>query len=79
MLHNYETLQIEARNVKMMWERVERQFTAKGFDRQLAKRSCDWIEGAVEQFIVDATEAGILPPIRGSEEGELRWMRSRGQ
>jgi hypothetical protein len=68
-------MQIEARNLEMLWKRVERQFTAEGFDRQLAERSYDWFEAAVEQFMVDATEAGMLDPITGPEDGELRWLR----
>jgi len=71
MRHNYETMQIEARNLQTLWERAERQFTAEFFDRQLAERSYDWFEGAVEQFMVDATEAGMLAPIRGPK---LRWL-----
>jgi hypothetical protein len=42
MQDSYDTLQIEARNLKMMWDRVKRQFTAEGFDRKQAERSYDW-------------------------------------
>jgi hypothetical protein len=72
MQHNNETLQIEARNLQMMWRRVERQFTAEGFDRQQAERSYDWFEDAVEQFMRDATQAGMFPPVSGPEESELK-------
>jgi hypothetical protein len=72
MQHNYETLQIEARNLKMMWDRVERQFTAEAFDRKQAERSYDWREAAVEQFMLAATQAGMFPPITGPEESELK-------
>ena len=52
MQHTYETLQVEARNLKMMSDRIERQFTAEAFDRKQAERSYDWFEGAVEQFLL---------------------------
>ena len=71
MQHSYDTLQIEARDLKMMWDRVERQFTAEGFDPEQAERSYDWFEEAVEQFMVTARQAGWYPPITGPEESEL--------
>ena len=72
MQDSYDTLQIEARNLKMMWDRVERQFTTEGFDRKRAERSYDWFEEVVEQFMVTATQAGWYPPITGPEESELK-------
>ena len=48
MQDSYDTLQIEARNLKMMWDRVERQFTTEGLDRKQAERSYDWFEEVVE-------------------------------
>jgi hypothetical protein len=79
MQHTYETLQVEARNLKMMWDRIERQFTAEGFDRKQAEHSYDWFEGTVEQFLLAATQAGMFPPITGPEESEQRRLRSCGQ
>jgi hypothetical protein len=72
MQHSYETLQFEARNLKMMWDRAERQFTVEGFDWKQAEGSYDWFESAVEQFMLDAAKAGMFPPIKGPEESELR-------
>jgi hypothetical protein len=79
MLHNYGPLQIEAHNLKKMWQRVERQFAADvhGYhvDRRTAERSYDWFEDAVEQFMRDATKAGYFDPITGPEESELERHR----
>ena len=76
MQHSYETLQFEARNLKMMWDRAERQFTVEGFDRKQAEGSYDWFEGAAEQFMLAAAQAGMFPPIKGPEESELRRLRA---
>ena len=78
MQDSYDTLQIDARNLKMMWDRVERQFTTEGLDRKQAERSYDWFEEVVEQFMVTATQAGWYPPITGPEESELNPGGKRG-
>jgi hypothetical protein len=79
MLHNYGHLQIDAQNLKKMWRRVERQFTAdvRGYhvDRRTAERSYGWFEDAVEQFMRDATKAGYFDPITGRQESELERHR----
>jgi hypothetical protein len=60
MQHNYEPQQIEARNLKMMWDRVERQFTAEGFDRRQAERKLPCMLEAADE----------LPRMRGAVRQE---------